>query len=106
MDGPGYNECLPPAEPLVAAWPQYWRGQRYIEELTDPQGLKVLIMRPYKHPSCRWAKASKPMTSKAAKTLSATRFFIMAATPRRRRTSHDAEADFPSLCHAASPQRI
>jgi hypothetical protein len=37
------------------------------------------------------------MTSKAAKTHPATRFFIMAATPRRRRTSHDAEADLPSL---------
>ena len=35
--------------------PQFFRGQRYIEELTDPQGFKVLIERPCKHPSCFWA---------------------------------------------------
>jgi hypothetical protein len=57
-------------------------NQPYIGELSDPQGLKVLIECPYKHPSCRWATARKPMIIKATKTHPATRFFIMAATPR------------------------
>jgi RNA-directed DNA polymerase len=57
-------------------------GQFYIEELTEPQGLRVLIECPCKHPSCFWAKASKPMIIKAARTSPATRFFIMATTPR------------------------
>jgi hypothetical protein len=61
---------------------QYRRGQRYIEELTEPQGLRVLIECPCKHPSCFWAKASKPMIIKAARTNPSTRFFIMATTPR------------------------
>jgi hypothetical protein len=45
----------------ILAWP------RYIEELTDPQGLKVLIMRPYKHP---WADFRSLACSEPAVDLS------------------------------------
>jgi hypothetical protein len=61
--------------------PQYRRGQHYIEELTDPHGLKVLIEWPCKHPSCFWAKANTPMITRATRTSPATMFFIMATTP-------------------------
>lgn len=52
------------------------------EGLTDPQGSKVLMKRPCKHPSWRWAKAIKPMIIKSARTHPAATFFIMPATPR------------------------
>jgi hypothetical protein len=55
--------------------------RRYIEVLTDPQGLKSLIECPCKHPSCFWAKASTPMIIKATRTSPATIFFFMATTP-------------------------
>ncbi len=72
---------------LVATRRQY-SSPRYIVVLIDPQGLKVWIERPCKHPSCFWAKASKPMIIKATKTPPATRFCIMAVTPRGWQTTH------------------
>lgn len=55
---------------------------RYIEVLSDPQGLRLLSKRPCQHSSCFWAKASKPMKIKAARIHPATTFFTMTATPR------------------------
>jgi hypothetical protein len=55
---------------------------RYIEVLSDPQGLRLLSKRPCQHSSCSWAKASKPMKIKAARIHPATTFFTMTATPR------------------------
>ena len=81
------NQSNEAVQAFAHPWPQYRRGQRYIEELIEPQGLRVWSERPCKHPSCFWAKASKPMIIKAARTSPGTRFFITTTTPRDWRTT-------------------
>jgi hypothetical protein len=66
-------------------------AMRYIEVLSDPQGLRLLSKRPCQHSSCSWAKASKPMKIKAARIHPATTFFTMTATPRG--LAHDVVGD-------------
>jgi hypothetical protein len=71
----------------VEAGPRLARAGAHISGLTDPQGLKALVKcpcsrtLPFQHSWCSWAKASKPIIIKAARTSPATRFFIMATTP-------------------------
>ena len=77
------------------------QGRSYIEGLTDPQGMWVLIKRPYRHsPCCSWTKASTPMMIKAATTHPAMMFCVMAVTP-----GELCGLTRPSYCEAAVDQK-
>src|SRR5260221_13235996 len=89
-------------------------GWRYISGLTDPQGLrafkcpcsKALIRWPFQHSWCSWAKPTKPIKIKAARTHPATTFFIMAATPRGDRAAKDDEPMGAAVNAPQPPHRV